>query len=87
MNFNGWKEIKKLFSYTKEIREAIFGQNTEDESNEGKHVKTNVQLTDPPTNSTTIEEDPMNEHQVASTIISDQTSYKDADRSRLKKRP
>jgi hypothetical protein len=55
MNFNGWKEIKKLFSYTKGKRETIFRHNTEDESNEGKHMETNLQLTNPPTNSHTQE--------------------------------
>jgi hypothetical protein len=89
MNFNGWKEIKKLFSYTKENSFSV-RHNTENESNEGKHVEKNVQLNNPLTTQElskdliigeqaatpkkAIEDDSMKERQVASTIISDQTS-------------
>jgi hypothetical protein len=98
MNFNVWKEIKKQFSYTKEKRVAIFRPEREDESNEGKHVETNVQSSNPPTNFRTqqlskdliageqaatskgaesIEDDPIEEHQLAPAIISAQMSNED----------
>ena len=49
MNFNGWKDIKKLFSYTKV---ATFRPKREQEY-EGRHVETNLQSSSPTTNAST----------------------------------
>lgn len=51
MNFDAWKEIKKLIPYTKEKRKVIYKPTMEEESIE--HVETNLELSNPPTNSNT----------------------------------
>jgi hypothetical protein len=51
MNFDAWKEIKKLIPYTKEKRNVIYKPTMEEESIE--HVETNLESSNPPTNSNT----------------------------------
>jgi hypothetical protein len=51
MNFDAWKEIKKLIPYTKEKRKVIYKPMMEEESIE--HVETNIESSNPPTNSNT----------------------------------
>jgi hypothetical protein len=50
MNFDAWKEIKKLIPYTKK-RKVIYKPTMEEESIE--HVETNLESSNPPTNSNT----------------------------------
>jgi hypothetical protein len=47
---NGWKDIKKLFPYTKEKQVTTFRPKMEQESNDGRHVETNLQTSGAPTN-------------------------------------
>ena len=51
MNFDAWKEIKKLIPHTKEKQKVIYKPMTEEESIE--HVETNLESSNHPTNSTT----------------------------------
>jgi hypothetical protein len=66
MNFDAWKEIKKLIPYTKEKGKVIYKPMMEEESTE--LMETNLEASNPPTNSNTqqLSRDPITAEHLAS---------------------